>query len=162
MLVSEAIEKIRRRINDEFDTGYSDEVLINYINDAKEYLSHALITKLNPELTKNIVIDSAVVNTVPRNFVKFAGGFPVRRQGNLFHITDTTLPIVEVKYFFIPDDVLAVTDNMPFQNNDTYNMLIINLASIYALNQHEFDVNQDSALKQAIEGMIDNALGVIA
>ena len=161
MLVSEAIEKIRRRINDEFDTGYTDEVLINYINDAKEYLSHALITKLNPELTKNIVIDSAVVNTVPRNFVKFAGGFPVRRQGNLFFITDTTLPIVEVKYFFIPNDVLAVTDNMPFQNNDTYNMLIINLASIYALNQHEFDVNQDSALKQAIEGMIDNALGGI-
>ena len=55
----------------------------------------------------------------------------------------------------------AVSDNMPFQNNDTYNMLIINLASIYALNQHEFDVNQDSALKQAIEGMIDNALGGI-
>ena len=37
MLVSEAIEKIRRRINDEFDTGYNDEVLINYINHDKEY-----------------------------------------------------------------------------------------------------------------------------
>ena len=161
MLVSEAIEKIRRRINDELDTGYTDEVLINYINDAKEYLSHALITKLNPELTKNIVIDSAIVNTVPRNFVKFAGGFPVRRQGNLFHITNPSLSTVVVKYFFVPDDVTSPADNMPFNDNDKYNMVIINMASIYALNQHEFNIQQDNLLVEQLNQLISETLGVV-
>lgn len=160
MTVTEAIKRIRARINDEYDTGYSDDVLINYLNDAIKYLAHALITRNDPILIEELEITSDAVNTVPTNFVRFAGGYAVKKQGTKFYIIDGS-DIVKAKYFYIPSELTATTDTLPFENNDTYHAIIINLACIYALNQHEFNVDRDSAMRQELEQIITQALGVV-
>ena len=159
MTVSEAIEKIQKRINDNYDSGYPDEVIINYINDSIKYLANALITRNDPLLVKMIDIYSGQVNPVPKNFVRFAGGLPVKRIGNEFILLSGDF--VHAKYFYIPDEVANLDDVLPFENNDTYNAIIINLASIYALNQHEFNVERDTVLRQELEQIVTQALGAV-
>lgn len=160
MLVSEAIQRIRNRTNDEFDTGYEDEVLINYINDAVKYLSHALIVRNDPILVETLVLASDSSNNVPTNFVRFAGGYPVKRKGQKFYILDSSTKVT-TKYFFIPSEVTSGSDTMPFEENDTYQTIIINISCIYALNQHEFNVDRDTALRQELEQIITQALGAV-
>lgn len=160
MLVSEAIQRIRGRINDEFDTGYLDDVLMNYINDSVKYLSHALIVRNDPILVETLVVTADGENDVPANFVRFAGGYPVMRKGQKFYMLDNSAQVT-TKYFYIPSEVTSTSDKMPFEENDTYQAIIINMASIYALNQHEFNVDRDTALKQELEQIITQALGAV-
>ena len=160
MLVSEAIQRIRGRINDEFDTGYLDDVLMNYINDSVKYLSHALIVRNDPILVETLVVTADGENDVPANFVRFAGGYPVMRKGQKFYMLDNSAQVT-TKYFYIPSEVTSTSDKMPFEENDTYQAIIINIASIYALNQHEFNVDRDTALKQELEQIITQALGAV-
>ena len=160
MLVSEAIQRIRGRINDEFDTGYLDDVLMNYINDSVKYLSHALIVRNDPILVETLVVTADGENDVPANFVRFAGGYPVMRKGQKFYMRDNSAQVT-TKYFYIPSEVTSTSDKMPFEENDTYQAIIINIASIYALNQHEFNVDRDTALKQELEQIITQALGAV-
>ena len=160
MLVSEAIQRIRNRTNDEFDTGYEDEVLINYINDSVKYLSHALIVRNDPILVEALVLTADGGNSVPDNFVRFAGGYPVMRKGQKFYIVDGSSKVT-TKYFFIPSEVASSSDTMPFEGNDTYQTIVVNLAVIYALNQHEFNVDRDTALRQELEQIITQALGAV-
>ena len=58
-------------------------------------------------------------------------------------------------------EVMNLDDVLPFENNDTYNAIIINLASIYALNQHEFNVERDTVLRQELEQIVTQALGAV-
>ena len=160
MLVSKAIAQIRERINDEFDTGYTDSVLIDYINDAVKYLSSALIQRNDPILVDEVDVGQNIPVDIPKNFVRTAGGFPVMRKRGKFYITDGS-PVVTVKYFFIPDEVIATTDSLPFEGDDVYQTLIVKLASIYAINQHEYDINQDEALKSQLEQLLIQALGAV-
>lgn len=160
MLVSEAIQRIRGRINDEFDTGYIDDVLMNYINDSVKYLSHALIVRNDPILVETLVVTADGENDVPANFVRFAGGYPVMRKGQKFYMLDNSAQVT-TKYFYIPSEVTSTSDKMPFEENDTYQAIIINMASIYALNQHEFNIDRDTALKQELEQIITQALGAV-
>lgn len=160
MLVSEAIQRIRGRINDEFDTGYLDDVLMNYINDSVKYLSHALIVRNDPILVETLVVTADGENDVPANFVRFAGGYPVMRKGQKFYMLDNSAQVT-TKYFYIPSEVTSTSDKMPFEENDTYQAIIINMASIYALNQHEFNIDRDTALKQELEQIITQALGTV-
>ena len=159
MKVSEAITKIQKRINDNYDSGYPDEVIINYINDAIKYLANALITRNDPVLIKMIDIYAGQVNTVPKNFVRFAGGLPVKRVGNEFVLLSGDY--IHAKYFYVPDEMANAEDVLPFENNDTFNAIIINLASIYALNQHEFNVERDTVLRQELEQIVTQALGAV-
>jgi hypothetical protein len=158
MLVSKAISQIRERVNDEYDTGFTDTVLIDYINDAIKYLSAALINRNDPILAKTVNVTSSS-NSVPKNFVRTAGGFPVMRRGNKFYITDGS-SMVTIKYFYMPDDVTAASQSLPFED-DAYCMIIVKLASIYAINQHEFNINQDEALRSQTEQLINQALGAV-
>lgn len=160
MLVSEAIALIRERINDNYDTGYSDNILINYINDAVKYLAGAMIARHDPYLTKEYTVESVSgSNPIPDDFIRFAGGYPVKRKGNQFLIINGS-PIVNTKYFYMPKNVSVPGDSIPF-DEQVYQAIVINLACIYALNQHEFNVQQDEAMKQELEKIIVSALGAI-
>lgn len=159
MLVKEAVALIRERINDQFDTGYSDDIIVNYINDAVKYLGGALIARNDPILTQKIAVTSLTRSPVPKNFVRLAGGFPVKREGTEFKITDGS-SLVEIKFFFMPVNV-DIESVMPFWNNDTYDMIVVDMACIYALNQHEYDVQQDTNLRQQLDAIIQAALGAV-
>jgi hypothetical protein len=60
----------------------------------------------------------------------------------------------------MPDDVTAASQSLPF-DDDAYCMIIVKLASIYAINQHEFNINQDEALRSQTEQLINQALGAV-
>lgn len=161
MLVSEAIRKVRDSINDTYDTGYKDSDIIGYINMGIKYLSGVLIARNEPILVKEYDVSSSVAgNPVPHNFVRFAGGFPVMRKGQKFYVVNT-MPLVTIKYFYMPDDVKQASDSMPFEDEEVYQMLVISLARIYALNQHEFNVSQDAEIHKSLEGVVNSALGVV-
>lgn len=162
MLVSEAMKRIRYRINDDSDTGYLDDVLINYINDSIKYLSHALIARNDPILINELRVSKNIENKVPDNFVRFAGGFPVVKKGKRFFLADDDeSDYVNTKYFSIPREVVSDSDELPFEGNDTYHAIIIDLAVIYALNQHEFNVERDTAMRQELEQIVTQALGAV-
>ncbi len=162
MLVSEAMKRIRYRINDDSDTGYLDDVLINYINDSIKYLSHALIARNDPILINELRVSKNIENKVPDNFVRFAGGFPVIKKGKRFFLADDDeSDYVNTKYFSIPREVASDSDELPFEGNDTYHAIIIDLAVIYALNQHEFNVERDTAMRQELEQIVTQALGAV-
>ena len=161
MLVSEAMKRIRYRINDDSKTGYLDDVLINYINDSIKYLSHALIARHDPTLTNESRVSKNIENKVPDNFVRFAGGFPVIKKGKRFFLADDESDYVNTKYFSIPREVASGGDELPVEGNDTYHAIIIDLAVIYALNQHEFNVERDTAMRQELEQIVTQALGAV-
>ena len=161
MLVSEAMKRIRYRINDDSDTGYLDDVLINYINDSIKYLSHALIARNDPILINELRVSKNIENKVPDNFVRFAGGFTVVKKGKRFFLADDESDYVNTKYFSIPREVASDSDELPFEGNDTYHAIIIDLAVIYALNQHEFNVERDTAMRQELEQIVTQALGAV-
>ena len=161
MLVSEAIKTVRRRVNDEYDSGYSDEDIIGYLNDAIKYLASAMIVRCDPVLIKEYDISGTSSNNpVPKNFARFAGGYPVRRNGSNFLVTDGS-PIVTTKYFYYPDNVTDLTDELPFSDSNMLLTVIINLTCIYALNKHEFNVQQDEVLRNQLEDLINTALGAV-
>lgn len=161
MLVSEAIAQIRARINDEYDTGYTDDLIIQYINNALTYIVSALIDRNDPSVTDYMDVDgTSEDNPVPKNFARFAGNFPVMIKGKNFHVVDGSV-MVTVRFFFYPDRITAVTDELPFKGKEYLQDLLISLASVYALNQHEFNVQQDEVLKSQIEQLIVQALGAI-
>lgn len=161
MLVSEAIQRIRMKINDNYDTGYSDALIINYLNMALSYIVSAMINRSDPSVTDYMDVSGiSEDNPVPRNFARFAGNFPVMIKGNNFYVIDGS-PMVTVRFFYYPDSITTVSENLPFGDRDYLQDLIINVASIYALNQHEFNVQQDEALKGQIEQLVVEALGAV-
>lgn len=155
MKVIDAIEQVRKRANDEFSTGYSDTVLLGYLNDGINFLSSVLIDRLDPILTKTQLITRAGPNQVPKNFLKTAGGFPVKKSGDQFEIIDGSAAVT-IKYFYTAPNV-TLGDELPFQH-DLYDMIIVRLAVVYALNQHEFDVTQDQGLIDRLNEVITSAL----
>lgn len=161
MLVSEAISQVRDRVNDEYDTGYTDEVLIQYLNKAVMYLTSALIARNDPIVTDYMDVDgTSEDNPVPKNYARLAGGFPVMIKGTNFHVVDGS-PMVTIRFFYYPDNLVNLTDELPFKKNEVLQEVIIGIATIYALNQHEYNVQQDEALKAEIEGLIIQALGAV-
>jgi hypothetical protein len=159
--VTDAIKTVRKRVNDEYESGYSDDVLLGYINDALSYLGSALVSILNPSMIKEIVINEAEIpaesttKLIPKNFVKTAGKYPIRITGNTFEIMDGSKQI-RIRYFATFDTV-TYDDEFPFANA-LYDTVVIKLACIYALNQHEFDTAQDQALTEQLNSIIVSML----
>lgn len=157
MKVLNAIDMLRKRVNDEYESGYSDDVLLGYLNDALGYLGSALISVLNPSMIKEIVIDESenpaelTTNLIPKNFVKTAGNYPIRITGSTFEIMDGSKQI-RIRYFATFDNVTN-EDDFPFKNA-LYDTVVIKLACIYALNQHEFDTAQDQVLAEKLNAVI--------
>lgn len=155
MKVVDAVKSLRERINDAQSLGYSEEILLGYINDAINFLSSVLIDRFDPIVTSNLMIDATTVNPVPKNFIKMAGGFPVKKSGAVFEIIDGS-PVIEIKYFYTAENV-TIIDDLPF-DHDLYDMIIIRLAAVYALNQNEFDIQQDQSLIDRLNEVITSAL----
>lgn len=155
MKVSDAIKSLRERTNDAQTIGYSEEVLLGYVNDAINFLSSVLIDRYDPIITKYLTVEADKINPVPKNFIKTAGGFPVRKSGDSFEIIDDS-QTVKIKYFYTAENV-TVDDDIPFKH-DLYDMIVVRLAAVYALNQYEFDTQQDQALIDRLNEVITSAL----
>ena len=152
MKVLSVIDMLRKRVNDEYESGYSDDVLLGYLNDALAYLSSALISLNHPSMVKEVVLDETSSNNIlPENFVKTAGNYPIKITGNTFKVMDGSINLT-IRYFSAFDNV-TYEDDLPLQNA-LYETVVIKLACIYALNQHEFDTTQDQVLAEKLNAVI--------
>lgn len=157
MLVSEAVTELRNKINDEAADGdFTDAELISFLNEGIAYISSYLITASNPITTKKATI-SASGTAVPDDFVKMAGFFPVKISGNVLDLIDVSKPVT-IKYFANIPSVKLATDALPFKNS-TFNIALIRIASIYALNQMQFNVAQDQAITTELLNLVNSAFG---
>jgi len=154
MLVSEALTEIRNKINDRDSVGLDDSELLSYLNEAVQYVSAALIQY---ESTDMVVEQDVATSTftVPANFAKFCGYYPIKRTGLTVTLLDE--PPLKVRYF-VSADILEDNDTMPF-NHIALNQFAIKLACVYANAQQKLDVSTDKALAQELAQVIAASMG---
>lgn len=158
MLVSDAITDIRNKIDDTAADGdFSDSELISFLNEAITYISSYLITASNPLATKKTTVTAEAL-TVPSDFVKMAGTFPLRIVGNAFEFIDSTTTSVTIKYFANVPSVSKTTDSMPLSNG-TFNIVAIRIAVNLALNQMKYNITQDQAITTELTNIINSSFG---
>ena len=151
MLVSEAIFDLRSKVNDKEVVEYTDEELLANINEAIQYVGAYLISQKSPLAVEEFVIDEKEFET-PRNFTVTAGTFPIKITGNKGILLDE--PPLTVRYFATYQD-LTYEDEMPYNHAGLW-PIIIKLASIYALNRNEFNIQQDKALLDEVNAQLAN------
>ena len=157
MNVTAALADIRNKIHDKDTIEMTDEELLICLNEAIQYVSSYLAGANSPVAVADITL-SAEETTLPQNFVKTAGTYPVKITGNsmkwLGYEAGQTM---KLRYFFTPAAVVA-TDNMPFFH-DALNQITIKLAAIYAGNQLEAEISQDKALLDEVNMLLAQAAG---
>lgn len=155
MLVADAINEIRMKINDRDMVGLDDSELLSYLNEAIQYISAALITYKSPFCIKDIEVmeDSFML---PNNFAQWCGTFPFKITGNTVDVL-CELP-VKARYFESYENVVEGGE-LPF-NNVALDKLAIKIACIYAQNQEHEEISQDKELADELKQMVAAALGV--
>lgn len=155
VIVSEALIEIRNKINDRDEVGLSNEELLAYFNEAIEFISQYLAAANTPVLLHDTTITTATA-TLPDNFIKLAGIFPVTITGNTIALLDT--PPQTIRYYagFGRADM---NEEVPLVN-EALVRVAIRLAAIYANNQQALDVTQDKSLLNDLQNAIMAAVGV--
>ena len=157
MNVSEALTDIRRKIWDNDNVTMTNDALLKCLNEAIQYVASYLIRENSPLLVNDLTISTATV-TLPDNFVKTAGLYPVKITGTTLKWLDYEAgKTLKMRYFATCSEV-AADGVMPFVH-DALNQIIIKLAAIYALNQMEADISQDKALLDEINAALAQTIG---
>lgn len=157
MLVTEAITEIRNKINDRDMVGLDDAELLSYLNEAMQLISVYMVGMDSPDLIEEQVIEEETF-TIPKNFDKFCGYYPIKRTGTTAQLLDE--PPLRVRYFIsYPIVDMEEESEMPF-NHAILNQLAIKIACTYAQNQEHEEISQDKAIIAEIQQAIAVAMGV--
>ncbi len=157
MNVSEALTDIRRKIWDKDKITMDDDDLLTCLNEAIQYVASYLISENSPVLAHDIIINTETV-TLPENYVKTAGLYPVKITGTTLKWLDYEAgKTMKLRYFSTCSKV-AADGVMPFVH-DALHQIIIKLAAIYAGNQMEADISQDKALLDEINAALAKTIG---
>jgi len=154
MNVSEALIEIRNKINDRDEVGLANEEILAYFNEAIQFISQFLVSVDSPLMLQDLTINAAT-GTLPANFIKMAGIFPVKITGRTVKLLDS--PPITLRYFG-GFDRADMNEDVPLKN-EALVRVAIRLAAIYANNQQELDVTQDKALLADLQNAILAAVG---
>jgi hypothetical protein len=146
MTIEQAIARIKSATHDISDE-YSDDDCLSFLNGAMQQVSSLLIGAKWPALAKEMLVHEG--DTLPTNYMKPCGTYPLRMTDGEVHITDGS-ESVRFRYFATPPTIEDVTGDMPY-NHTAINDIIVRTAVMLALNQNEYDISQDTAIIQAIE-----------
>lgn len=153
MLVDVAINQIRDKINDRDEVGLDDNEILSYLNEAIQYISSFLVGAGSPLLVNNLTLTEKAT-TMPKEFIRTAGSFPIKTTGHTIELLDD--PPVTIRYFANVPRV-EMDGDMPFTQL-ALNQICIKLAAIFCENQEELDVSQDNALLQGFNQAIATAI----
>lgn len=157
MLVSEMIQIIRNRLNDREGVGdFEDDQLIDYLNQAINYISSYLVTTMNPLMVKSITLANG--DELPEDFVKTCGNFPMLVEGRTVELFNPKKPL-DVKYYFQLPQV-EMEDEFPLKDLQSAN-LAIQLTVIFCMNQQRIDISQDQAIATMCMDMVSSAYGYV-
>ena len=149
MKVEDFLEIVRFRVNDKLSVAYSDDELMQFLNDSIALLNTELITLKDPVMLKEITISQSMA--MPANFVKFAGKYPVYIADDTIKMLGTD-SIPNVLYFANKSKVSSLNDEVPF--SDTEESMLVQLTVIYALNKNEYSTDQDELLLDKLREII--------
>lgn len=155
MIVSEFLTKLRDRISDSRGVNWKHNELVQYLNDSISFLGSELITMNDPGSINTVTITSTS-KTVPSDYVRMAGKYPVYQSGLNFEILDGSTSVT-LRYFATKQSVNSDSDTIPF--NDIDINILIQLAAIYALNRDEYDTAQDERLVAELKQVVAVAKG---
>lgn len=150
LTLSEAVASLRKRLTDDDCDGFTRDELVTYINDAIDFYCNELTAIKSAVFVKEISV--ANYDSVPEDFINFAGAFPVTISNNKFICLDK-LP-VSIRYFSHAPSVKVDTDTLPYDK--TGNNIVIQLATIYALNRNEFNTSQDERLVNLLNQFVSS------
>ena len=154
MLVQNAIDEIRLKINDRDEIGLDDDELLNYLNEAVQFISAYMVSFRSPQLVREAVVEDETY-TLPENFAQFCGGYPIKQTGSVVQLLDD--PPLKLR-FFVSYPILSEEDEMPF-NHIALTQVAIKIASVYANAQERLDISQDKTLVQELQQAVAASMG---
>ena len=147
------VKLLRQMINDEQATGFVENGNLEEPDGTSElicYLDRAIDEYCKVQTSKNdlrLLKRMTAINNqkLPDDFLGFCGSVPINiESGRMeFYGSNQVLP---VRYFARLPYVSSFNDNdtLPYERDQAID--IATLASVYALNKHEYNVTQDLAL----------------
>jgi hypothetical protein len=169
MTVGELLDQIRYMINDRDKLEYTDNELINYLNQAQDYIANTCInhqykgflktTTLTltdgvATLPDDFVVESALyAGDPPRNLLPIAPGTPIEANSYVYRITGNQLEsdqdTITLVYYSYPQQYFNTTDtiNLPPQ----FINLLREITVFLALNRNEFNTSVEQQLSVLYE-----------
>lgn len=157
MNVREALIQIRHMINDKDELELEEEELLMYLNKAIQYVASYLVQANSTYMVQDMTVSTETAS-LPDNFIKTAGNFPIKITGNTLKWLDYEAGHSIKIRFFATCGLVDLEDELPF-HHDALNQQTVHLASIYALNQIEADISQDKALLDEINAALAQVVG---
>lgn len=149
MLASQAITRIKTATHDISDE-YSDSQCLDFLNSSIQQVSALLIGAKFPSLVKEATVHNG--DSLPENYMASCGSYPLRMTGGKAYIVDGSTS-VRFRYFATPDLVTTTGATLPY-DHAAINEVVIKLAIMLALNENEYDIEQDSKLYEALQAAI--------
>ena len=156
MNVSQAISRIKAATHDISDE-YSNDRCIEFLNTAAQQVGAWLCAAKWPPMVKEAEMHEGA--SVPDNFMVACGQYPIRVTDGIVHILDPDIETLRCRYFSTPAAIENTTDDMPFDKYDPLQEVVVKSAIILALNENEYDITTDSAIKQELVQAIAGGMG---
>ena len=153
MKVETAITRIKAATHDISDE-FSQERCIEFLNTAIQQVSSLLISAQYPALVQEIMVHNG--ESLPKNYMKACGTYPLRMTNNKVTIMDDSESI-RFRYWSTPSLVENAYGNLPYEH-DAINEVIVRLAVMLALNENEYDIAQDSGLMSQLQQAIASGM----
>ncbi|MBF1762511.1 MAG: hypothetical protein HXP18_01055 [Veillonella sp.] len=152
MTVQELMDSaaFRNRLSDNLQSGYDNDELIAYINDAINFMWHVLIKNGYYEVIGDAEF-TAEENNLPTDWYRATNQAPVLIKPPKA-IVYGKRPI-KVRYYKRPPQMREVTDTLPFTNN-AFNNLIGQLVIILAMSNHGFNMDVEQDMLEAVVGLL--------
>lgn len=150
--VNELITRVRLRMKDPGAIAYSSFEMIDYFNDAIDFVSMELIAQRDPDMIK----ETEHVNgePLPDDFVEFAGQHPVyQKNGNLF--TNDSSAMLRIRYFAKRARITNEEEQSPFKS--MYDTVLVQLTALYASSRDNGGIPTDADMLNQIR----QSIGVI-
>lgn len=152
MTVQELMDSaaFRNRLSDNLQSGYDNDELIAYINDAINFIWHVLIKNGYYEVIGDAEF-TAEENNLPTDWYRATNQAPILIKPPKA-IVYGKRPI-KVRYYKRPPQMREVTDTLPFTNN-AFNNLIGQLVIILAMSNHGFNMDVEQDMLEAVVGLL--------
>ena len=155
MLLTTAIKRIKNESHDISDE-YSNEECVSLLNTAVQRVYGLMVGYGYPPIVREI--DLHEDDSLPHNYMKSCGTYPIRVTNNIIHLLEDGVEYVRFRYFANPEMMVEDTEALPF-DHDGVNEIILKVAVNLALNRNEYDISQDTALLQDLQQAIAMGMG---
>ena len=156
MKAKEFIDKyaIRQRISDAIETGYTDDELLAYINDAINLAWGVMIQMDYDEIAGYLTMNERKIE-IPKDYWMPTGKPPVQRHNHMLYCYGD-LPCV-FRYWMRPKFLRTLQDTLP-QGTAWFNPALLNLIAqivvTLAMQNHGFDMGSEMDFTTSIAKML--------